>query len=71
MIVTYEAIDGQGHKSQDAMDADTPREAIELLRSRGLFVTKIEESKSPQKSAMQPAARWSTTFTFTCSADVR
>lgn len=55
MIVTYEAIDAQGHKSHDSVEADTPREAVELLRSRGLFVTKAEESTSSKKAARQPA----------------
>jgi len=56
MIVTYEAIDAQGNKSHDAVEADTPREAVELLRSRGLFVTKAEGAASPKNATKKPVA---------------
>lgn len=44
MILTYEAIDAEGKRSSDAVEAADTREAAELLRRRGLFITRIDES---------------------------
>ena len=47
MILTYEALDAQGHRTSDTVDAMSEQEAREQLRRRGLYVTRLK----------QPAAR--------------
>ncbi len=54
MILTYEAIDADGRQNTDAVEAADPREAVELLRRRGLFVTRIEEGP---KAKAEPTLR--------------
>ena len=49
MIVTYDAVDGAGHRTSDVIEAGTEREAIELLRSRGLHVTRLEQSTDSRR----------------------
>jgi type II secretory pathway component PulF len=43
MILTYDAVDSTGQSSRDTIDATDPREAVDQLRRRGLYVTRIEE----------------------------
>jgi type II secretory pathway component PulF len=45
MILTFEAVDQQGRRSSDSMEATCVSEAVEALRSRGLFVTGIKEDQ--------------------------
>ena len=45
MIVAYEAVDKEGKSRADTVEADTPEDAVEILRRRGLFVTQV--SKEP------------------------
>lgn len=51
MILTYDAVDAAGRRSSDAIEAGTEREAIELLRSRGLHVTRLEQSTDRQRTS--------------------
>jgi len=44
MILTYEAVDSSGRRTADAMEAADQREAMEMLRRRGLYITSISES---------------------------
>jgi len=53
MILTYDAIDGQGHEKNDIIEATNPVEAAEMLRARGLYVTRITEQKNPMARAVQ------------------
>lgn len=53
MILTYDAIDGQGHEKNDIIEATNPVEAAEMLRARGLYVTRITEQKNPMARAAQ------------------
>ena len=49
MILTYEAMDAEGRRTHDAVEAPNSKEAVELLlRRRGLFVTRIEQSAEPK-----------------------
>ena len=57
MILTYEAIDADGRQNTDAVEATDPREAVELLRRRGLFVTRIEEGPKAKTEPTIRAAR--------------
>lgn len=43
MQLTYDAVDLKGTATQDVVEATGQREAVELLRRRGLFVTHIAE----------------------------
>lgn len=43
MIVTYDAIDRAGRRTHDTVEASGSKEAVELLRGRGLFVTNVSE----------------------------
>ncbi len=42
MILTYQAIDAEGQKRRDTVEAGTRKEAVEQLRRKGLFVTELE-----------------------------
>jgi len=42
MILTYKAIDAEGQKRRDTVEAGTRKEAVEQLRRKGLFVTELE-----------------------------
>ena len=44
MILTYEAINADGLKTGDSIDASNTQEAVDQLRRRGLYVTRIHES---------------------------
>jgi type II secretory pathway component PulF len=45
MNLTYDAIDASGRQINDAIEAESSRAAVELLRRKGLFVTHIERSE--------------------------
>lgn len=51
MLLTYDAIDGEGRKTTDTVDARDPAEAVDTLRSRGLYVTNIAEADRPTAAA--------------------
>ncbi len=44
MILTYDAIDESGHESTATIDSPNQRQAVEQLRHKGLYVTRITES---------------------------
>lgn len=44
MAFRYQAIDASGRTVADTIDAGSAREAAELLRDRGLFISKLEDS---------------------------
>jgi len=46
MILTYDAIDGNGQHQADNIEATDAKEALEALRRRGLYVTEIAEQKA-------------------------
>ena len=54
MILTYEAIGSEGQRTSDTIEATDSKEAVDLLRRRGLFVTRIEEQRA--KKAVQTSA---------------
>ncbi len=45
MLLTYEAIDSSGKRTHDSVEAGGVPEAVDQLRRRGLFVTKIRENR--------------------------
>ena len=51
MILTYEAIDADGRPTSDEVEAPSPREAVERLRRRGLYVPQITKNATPQAAA--------------------
>ena len=51
MILTYDAVDSTGQTSTDTIDAPDPREAVDQLRRRGLYVTRIGEATGSKHSA--------------------
>jgi len=53
MILTYDAIDAGGRSTTDSIEAQNAREAVEQLRSRGLYVKKILESSPAVARASQ------------------
>lgn len=46
MLLTYDAVDTQGNASSDSIEAGSPRDAVEQLRRRGLYVKKIAERRT-------------------------
>ena len=46
MILAYEAVDGSGRATSDIVEAANAREAGDMLRARGLYVTHIAEKRS-------------------------
>lgn len=56
MIIAYEAIDAKGARCRDSVEAADEREAVELLRRRGLFVTRATESRESARTTGQGAA---------------
>ena len=50
MILTYDAIDESGHESTATIDSPDQRQAVEQLRHKGLYVTRITESSDKGKS---------------------
>ena len=58
MILTYDAIDAQGRRSADSVEAHDVREAVDQLRRRGLYVTQIAEAggaKTPSAASSSDA----------------
>jgi len=55
MNLTYEAIDDQGRKTRDTLEASDARDAVEKLRRRGFYVTRIDEATGKNSSARTPA----------------
>ncbi|MFQ5462346.1 MAG: type II secretion system F family protein [Phycisphaerae bacterium] len=51
MILTYQAVNQAGQKTQDSIEAGNVAEAREMLRGRGLFVTEIEQAKKAATTA--------------------
>lgn len=51
MNLTYEAIDDQGRKTRDTLEAADARDAVEQLRRRGFYVTRIDESTGRKSAA--------------------
>lgn len=51
MIVTYEAMDAKGSRCRDSLEAVDTRDAVEILRRRGLYVTRAEEARGDVKKA--------------------
>ncbi len=54
MQITYDAVDAKGKATHDVVEAPNAREAIEVLRRRGLYVTRVSEhapSARPRKRA--------------------
>lgn len=49
MILTYEAVDTGGHRTSDKVEALDAQEAVEQLRRRGLYVTRIADT--PDRAA--------------------
>ena len=49
MIVAYEAIDAKGGRCRDSVEATDTRDAVEILRRRGLYVTRAEEAGDGMK----------------------
>ncbi len=60
MILTYEAVDAQGDHKTDRVEAANRREAIDVLRRRGLFVTEIREESAKEERAVAAVASAST-----------
>ncbi|MBI4717851.1 MAG: type II secretion system F family protein [Planctomycetes bacterium] len=57
MLLTYDAVDTQGKTTKDVVEAMNPREAVEVLRRRGLFVTRIaEDTQNAQAKAVHRSA---------------
>lgn len=52
MILTYEAVDAAGKRQRDTIDAPGTRQAIEQLRTRGLFVTNIAPEQEARKQVV-------------------
>jgi len=51
MMLTYEAIDADGRKTRDTVEASDAREAVEQLRRRGYYVTRIDEAAGRKAAA--------------------
>ncbi|MEZ6187294.1 MAG: type II secretion system F family protein [Planctomycetota bacterium] len=49
-VYNYKALDGRGELTQGIIDASSPREAREKLRSRKLFVTEMAAAKRKKKA---------------------
>lgn len=49
MNLTYEAVDTTGQRLHDSIEAASQHEALDRLRQKGLFVTKIGESDAPSQ----------------------
>ncbi len=58
MNLTYEAVDTEGRSQKDRIEAHDAREALEMLRRKGLFVTHLhEESEREEREAEHAVAR--------------
>ncbi|MBI1826226.1 MAG: type II secretion system F family protein [Planctomycetes bacterium] len=56
MLLTYDAIDASGKKATDSIEACGTKEAVDQLRRKGLFVTRIGASTSPSKTPAKSAS---------------
>jgi type II secretory pathway component PulF len=56
MILTYEAVDTEGKNQRDRIEASDTREALDLLRRKGLFVTEIREESAGEHRDVESAA---------------
>jgi type II secretory pathway component PulF len=56
MIITYEAIDAEGKRKQDTIEASDVKEAVGQLRNKGLFVTGIREGQDGRMGASSSSA---------------
>lgn len=56
MNLTYEAIDAEGRKTRDTVEASDARDAVEQLRRRGYYVTRIDESAGRKAAPPRAAA---------------
>lgn len=56
MQLTFDAVDVKGKPTHDVVEAHNAREAIEMLRRRGLFVTRISDDTSPIKKQVRTHA---------------
>src|SRR5262245_47563861 len=56
MLLTYDAIDISGKKATDSIEAGGTKEAVEQLRRKGLFVTRIAASNNPSKTPAKTAS---------------
>ncbi len=52
MILTFDAIDTAGQSSTDSIEAADSREAVDQLRRRGLYVTRIEETADQKRAGV-------------------
>ncbi|MFO8013926.1 MAG: hypothetical protein R6X20_11555, partial [Phycisphaerae bacterium] len=56
MKLTYQAFDKAGHPVTDTIEAGTQAEAGEMLRRRGLYVTKVQAGEDGAAPAAAPSA---------------
>lgn len=49
MQYKYDALDAQGEKVSDTVEADSTSNAIALIRDAGLFPTKVKEDSNSKK----------------------
>lgn len=58
MQITYDAVDTKGHATHDVVEAPDAREAVETLRRRGLYVTRIaDDAPTPRQQASRRGPR--------------
>lgn len=59
MLLTYEAIDTDGRKRRDAIEARDREDAVRQLRSQGLVITHVESTVQAERHALreQPPSR--------------
>ena len=57
MRIIYDAVDAQGLASHDVVDAPNAREAVEVLRRRGLFVTRMADDATSERRQTRTRAR--------------
>ncbi len=56
MQLTFEAVDAKGRSTSDAIDAANKADAVEQLRRRGLYVTRIRQDGEKQAATRERAA---------------
>jgi len=56
MNLAYEAIDGSGRNVSDLVDAPSVKDAVEILRQRGLMVTHITRAKAEETQRLTEAS---------------
>jgi len=50
MLLTYQAVDKNGERRSDTVEADSTNDALDLLRRRGLYVTRVAEVAQREKA---------------------